>query len=262
MNRMIILFMAMFAATSCFGQTTETVSDRFHYKYEKPVQDIAQLQKDSEERQRTWQDEFDAMKAGLAEGDRVSDNVKLEVTTKVEQDGDGINLVVGVSYETVSVTEKADDYGLGKYTIEGSNACVFMCNFLKIKLDNELASYLNDGAKVDINLTGATDGTPIKSRITYSGEYGDFKERPVTLNGKPHDMTVTRESGITTNGQLAFLRTQGVEDYLKKNVEHLKNTDNTFNVFAVENTEKGGGYRRVSVEIVIHNAFNVEPKTE
>ena len=74
-------------------------------------------------------------------------------------------------------------------------------------------------------------------------------------------MTVTQKSGITTNGQLAFLRTQGVEHFLKTEVEPLKHTENAFQSFAVENKEKGGGYRRVSVEITIHDAFKeVEPE--
>ena len=69
-------------------------------------------------------------------------------------------------------------------------------------------------------------------------------------------MTVTRKSGVTTNGQLAFLRTQGVEQFLKADVEPLKHTENTYQEFAVENKEKGGGYRRVSVEMTIRGAFN------
>ena len=77
-------------------------------------------------------------------------------------------------------------------------------------------------------------------------------------------MTVTQKTGVTTNGQLAFLRTQGVEDFLKTQVEPLKYTENVFLSCAVENKEKGGGYRRVSVEMTIHGAFaDVEPeKTE
>ena len=77
-------------------------------------------------------------------------------------------------------------------------------------------------------------------------------------------MTVTQKSGVTTNGQLAFLRTQGVENFLKTQVEPLKHTENTFQEFAVENKEKGGSYRRVSVEMTIRGAFTeVEPtKTE
>ena len=260
MKKFPLLTILVFLSALCFGQEVETVSERFHYRYQKKEQTKEQIQKDNEERQRNWQEELAAMKASLAEGQRVSDNVKVEVQTEVRHP----DLSVSVAYETINLSEEADDYALGKYTIENSNACMLMCNFLKSKLENDLADYLKEGAKVEAKITGATDGTPIRSRIAYKGEYGDFIDKPITLNGTLYNMTVTQKSGVTTNGQLAFLRTQGVEDFLKTQVEPLKRTENTFQSIAVENKEKGGGYRRVSVEMTIRGAFTeVEPaKTE
>ena len=260
MKKNLLIAILIFLSALCFGQEVETVSERFHYRYLKKEQTKEQIQKDNEERQRNWQEELAAMKANLAEGQSVSDNVKIEVQTHV-QDND---LIISVAYETLVVADAADDYALGKYTIQSSNACMLMCNFLKSKMENELAEYLKEGTKVDVKITGATDGTPIRSKIAYLGEYGDFTDKPITLNGAPYNMTVTEKTGVTTNGQLAFLRTQGVEHFLKNEVETLKHTENTFQEFAVENKEKGGGYRRVSVEITIRGAFAiVEPeKTE
>ncbi len=256
MKKFLLATIMISLSAMCFGQEVETVSERFHYRYLKKEQTKEQIQKDNEERQRNWQEELAAMKANLAEGQRVSDNVKIEVQTEVQDN----NLVVSVAYETLVVADAADDYALGKYTIQNSNACMLMCNFLKNKLEKDLAEYLKEGAKVDVKITGATDGTPIRSKIAYNGEYGDFTDKPITLNGVPYIMTVTQKSGITTNGHLAFLRTQGVEDFLKTQVEPLKHTENTFQEFAVENKEKGGGYRRVSVEMTIRGAFaDVEP---
>ena len=260
MKRILLVTIFVFLSVLCFGQEVETVSERFHYRYLKKEQTKEQIQKDNEERQRNWQEELEAMKANLAEGQRVSDNVKVEVLT----DAQPPDLIVSVAYETLNLSEEADDYALGKYVIQSSNACMLMCNFLKDKLENDLAEYLKEGTKVDVKITGATDGVPIRSKIAYKGEYGDFIDKPITLNGTPYNMTVTQKTGVTTNGQLAFLRTQGVEDFLKTQVETLKHTENTFQEFAVENKEKGGGYRRVSVEMTIRDAFaDVEPeKTE
>ena len=263
MNKVLPTLLLVLLSAVCFGQavttvdTVETVSDRFHYIYLKKEQTKEQIQKDNEERQRNWQEELEQMKAGLEEGQRVSDNVKIEVQTDVQDD----NLIVSVAYETLVVADAADDYALGKYNVENSNACMLMCSFLKDKMENDLVDLLKQGTEVDINITGATDGTPIRSKIDYKGEYGDFNNKDIFLNGKPYKMTVTRQSGVRTNGQLAFLRTQGVEHYLKNQVEPLKHTSNLFHSFAVENKEKGGGYRRVSVEITIHGAFAVvEPE--
>ena len=259
MNRNLLLILLLLPVF-VVAQKVETVSERFHYIYLKPETKIEQLQKDNEERQRNWQEEFEAMKAGLAESDRVSDNIKVEVQTDVQQNVDETNLIVAVSYETIRLAEDADDYALGKYAIQNSNACSFMCSFLKGKLENDLAVYLKEGVKVDLKITGATDGTPIKSKIAYKGEYGDFTDKEIHLNGEPYAMTVTRKTGITTNGQLAFLRTQGVEHFLENEVTTLQHTQNQYQCHAVENVEKGGGYRRVSVEITIHGAFDdVEP---
>lgn len=259
MKRFLLTTMLLVPWAMCQAQQVETVSDRFHYQYlkqeKKPT--IEQIQKDNEERQRSWQEEFEAMKASLDDADRISDNVRVTVTTDVRYP----DLIVSVAYETVVVTDAADDYALGKYAIENSKACTFMCNFLKDKMENELVDYLKPNTMVDVRVTGATDGTPIRSKIDYKGEYGDFNDKPINLNGKPYKMTVTRQSGVRTNGQLAFLRTQGVEHYLKTQVEPLKHTQNDYQVFAVENKEKGGGYRRVSVEMTIHDAFaDVEPE--
>ena len=257
MRRLLPLAMALFFSVACFGQSVETVSERFHYQYLKKEQTKEQIQKDNEERQRNWQEELETMRAGLADGQRVTDNVKIEVQTDVQDD----NLIVSVAYETLVVADAADDYGLGKYATENSSACMLMCNFLKNKMEKDLVDLLKPNTKVDVKITGATDGTPIRSKIDYKGEYGDFTDKPITLNGAPYNMTVTQKTGITTNGQLAFLRTQGVENYLKNQVEPLKHTENDFRSYAVENKEKGGGYRRVSVEMTIHGAFaDVEPE--
>lgn len=252
MKRVIFMFCMVSMSMFCFGQEIETVSERFHYRYLKKDQTKEQIQKDNAERQRNWQEELAAMKANLADGQQVSDNVKVEVLT----DAQPPDLIVSVAYETLVVADAADDYALGKYNIENSNACMLMCSFLKSKLENDLAEYLKEGTEVEVKITGATDGTPIRSKIAYKGEYGDFIEKPITLNGEPYNMTVTRITGVTTNGQLAFLRTQGVEDFLKTKVEPLKHTENSFRSFAVENKEKGGGYRRVSVEMTIRGAFD------
>lgn len=256
MNRFILMTFLLLMSALCFGQEVETVSERFHYRYLKNEQIKEQIQKDNEERQRNWQEELAAMKANLSEGQRVSDNVKIEVQTDVQDS----NLNISVGYETLIMADAADDYALGKYAIDNSNACMLMCSFLKNKMDNDLSEYLKEGTKVDVKIIGATDGTPIRTKIAYSGEYGDFIDKPIILNGAPYNITVTPKTGITNNGQLAFLRTQGVEHFLKTEVEPLKHTDNTFQSIAVENKEKGGGYRRVSVEMTIHDVFpNVEP---
>lgn len=63
---LMTILIALFAMS--FGQEVETVSERFHYRCMKKEQTKEQIQKDNEERQRNWQEELEAMKANLAEG--------------------------------------------------------------------------------------------------------------------------------------------------------------------------------------------------
>lgn len=79
MNRFMLMTYLLLLSALCLGQEVETVSERFHYQYLKKEQTKEQIQKDNEERQRNWQEELATMKANLAEGQRVSDNVKIEV---------------------------------------------------------------------------------------------------------------------------------------------------------------------------------------
>ena len=90
MNRFTLMTFLLLLSVLCFGQEVETVSERFHYQYLKKEQKKEQIQKDNEERQRNWQEELATMKANLAEGQRVSDNVKIEVQTEVQDN----NLVI------------------------------------------------------------------------------------------------------------------------------------------------------------------------
>ena len=83
MNRLLLTALLISLSALSFGQEVETVSERFHYRYLKKEQTKEQIQKDNEERQRNWQEELETMKSNLAEGQRVSDNVKVTVSTDV-----------------------------------------------------------------------------------------------------------------------------------------------------------------------------------
>ena len=70
MKRFLFLTCLVLLSVLCFGQTVETVSERFHYQYLKKEQTKEQIQQDNEERQRNWQEELEQMREGL-----ISDNV-------------------------------------------------------------------------------------------------------------------------------------------------------------------------------------------
>lgn len=193
----------------------------------------------------------------------VHPNVELDTAANGEQE---LNLKLEFAYETkqqqdamhLSYNQNTDDYPAGQYLPSTSKACKATLEFIREKLDGELRSYFNPGTKVTIKITGETDGSPIRSTIPYKGEFGSFEHQMIYLNNSIDDISVTKESGISRNAQLGFLRTQGVKQYLETYINSLQATNNTYQIFAVERQEKGSQYRKISVELTIHKAFNEE----
>lgn len=48
------------------------------------------------------------------------------------------------------------------------------------------------------------DASPINGKITYDGCYGEYTNEPVYKDNDLSNITVTKESGVTQNDQLAF----------------------------------------------------------
>ncbi len=273
MNRLIILLILLcaMACSVAYGQVSESVSNTFKLKVENKQELLEKLRRENRIREMLWQKELEKVRNNLPESHKVSNNTRIEVKPNVvaeitEEGTEEMNLQLSFSY-TTSVSEHAvkakfsnntDDYPAGAYNATSSNACMLTCNFIKGKIETELSKYFIPENRVTIKITGETDSTPIASAISYKGEYGDFYRKMIFLNGKINDMTVTKQTGITTNAQLAFLRTQGVEDFLKTYVDGLHATTNSYQIYAVENPKKGNQYRRISIDLTIHGAFDKE----
>jgi len=260
----------------CLAQESEIVSKSYNLVLEDRATLLKKIEEANKELQKVWQQELEQKKKEFLKEENKTENIVVDVNPEVkieksEDGGDEMNLSLRFSYETtvrdkdltvLMRNTKTDDYAPGKYNSTESNACMMTLEFIKNKLDNELAAYFYKGQKVTVKITGATDGSPIRSKIPYHDEYGDFVNKLIYLNGKLNSMTVTRETGIKQNSQLAFLRTQGVEQYLKTYVDALQKTDNTFQIYAVENKETGAQYRRISIEVIVHGAFNEQVEQE
>lgn len=266
----LLLLMALHIP-ALYAQKSEGISSTFKLKVENKQELLEKLQRENRIREMLWQKELEKARNELPEKHKVSDNTHIEVKpnviAEVTEDGtEETNLHLSFSY-TTSISEHAvkakfsnhtDDYPAGAYNALSSNACMLTCNFIKEKIETELAKYFIPENRVTIKITGETDSAPITAVIPYKGEYGDFYRKMIFLNGNINDITVTQRSGISTNGQLAFLRTQGVEEFLKTYVEELHATTNSYQIYAIENKQKGNQYRRISIELTIHGAFDKE----
>lgn len=200
---------------------------------------------------------------------QISENVETTVVANVVQEKnefgeDELNLQIEYGYRVIkaSFENKTDDYPSGKYRLVNSNAAKITCQILKQTFENELEEFLLPDTRVSIRITGSTDGTPITGTIPYDDAFGKFEKINYFVNNSLDNVTITKETGITTNQQLAFLRTYGVRQFIDTFVEPLKFTKNSFSHYSVVHKELGAEYRRITVKFTIHNAFdNQKPST-
>lgn len=192
---------------------------------------------------------------------QLSENVITNVSSKLvqEKEADGkthINLHVEYYYEVakLSVDNKTDDFPAGGYKLELSNASMLTANFIKKSLEENLKKYLTKGRRVSVIITGSTDASAISSKINYKGEYGSFNDELFILNNKTSDITIKENDIIKENSQLAFLRACGLRNYIKNNISVLFNTKNTYEIRGEVNKSIGSKYRRIGVEIIVHDA--------
>jgi len=75
------------------------------------------------------------------------------------------------------------------------------------------------------------------------------------MDGKIQKMAVAKSQGISNNQTLAFLRSYAVRDYLNNNIFQSKYPLLKYNHSATVSGKMGGQFRRVSIEMIIYNAF-------
>lgn len=184
-------------------------------------------------------------------------DVRTEVIPGVDANGNKIlNYKVGYQYEVINKEFSAkEDFPSGGYDIERSNAAMSLMKIIKNAFEGDFSKYLSEGKQVKVIVTGSADASPIRGRIAYNGQYGEFIDEPYYKDGNLDNITVTKASGITANEQLALMRAAGVKNYIEKNVTTLDNTKNEYEYHVEVAKERGGEFRKINVEFVIMDAF-------
>lgn len=126
---------------------------------------------------------------------------------------------------------------------------------MKNSFRKDFAQYVHAGKKLRVKITGMADASPINGKITYDGCYGEYTNEPVYKDNDLSNITVTKESGVTQNDQLAFLRAVGVKDYILKNIPAFSEMNSDYNYYIEVTKEKGSEYRRISVAFTFVDAF-------
>lgn len=174
----------------------------------------------------------------------ISDHTNIMVDAKIVSDVDAngkkiMNYSINFSYEVEEGFSAQEDFAPGKYKSEESGAASSMLSVVKTAFEGEFAHYVKPGKKLEVKITGMADALPINGKIAYDGCYGDCENEPVYKNNDLGTITVTRESGVTQNEQLAFLRAVGVKENICANVSGVS-TMNTDYRYYIELTEGRG----------------------
>lgn len=192
---------------------------------------------------------------------RISDNIQVNVEARpresIGEDGEPVvDYHIDYSYEVMKTAKKdVGDWAPGRYLLSESNAAAASVQVIKETFGNELAQYIVPGKNITVKITGSADGSPIVNTIKYAEGFGLFDEEPYYLNGNMDNISVSAKSGISSNSQLAFLRTYGVRHFIEQEIPGLKQTNNIFEHHVFVSEERGNEFRRVSIEIIIHDAF-------
>jgi hypothetical protein len=210
------------------------------------------------------QDDLDAYLDTMLQNKQISKNLQANVhisvlndetpSGKIEQ-----NLHAKYNYEILEnpniIKSEIDDYPVGKYKLGSSKAALSIMQILKQTVENHLADFLVKGAKVTIKITGITDALQVKGNIPYSNDFGNIEDFTYFLNDKVSSITVTQNTGITSNEQLGLLRSFGVRQFMETYIEPLKTTQNSYEHYVHTSNEVGGKNRRVTIELIVHDAL-------
>jgi len=193
-------------------------------------------------------------------------DLSVESVLKKEKDSlgkDELNLHLtflsqGIKAEAENETA---DFPPGKYSLLDSEAATALVDFFVKSSAEKLADYLKPETRITFKITGSTDKSPISGKIPYNSEFGNFKNFPYYFQGDLSGMNLNEESGITENSQLGFLRTYSVRNFIENNTEVFDFTKKKFIHFSEEAEEYGPEYRRIKIEMIIHQIDKiVKPK--
>ena len=188
--------------------------------------------------------------------DNTQIDVRAHILTDYDEEGRTLNnYQIVFNYNVDARYSLTEDFGPGRFHIEDSHAALSMLNTITTAFDKEFARYIKPGQQLDVVITGSADSSPIRGSIKYDGLYGFFQNHPYYLGEEEGLITIDQEGGITQNEQLAFLRAQGVNDFLVKNLTAVKDMDVSYRYNIELPQGRGGQFRRIKVAFTFVNVF-------
>lgn len=189
--------------------------------------------------------------------DKTSITIDTEIESDFDSDGNKIyNYNLGYQYDVSEGFSYQEDFGPGKFIVTESNAAVTMLEAIRTALAGDMKKYVDQAKSIEITITGSADAIPV-GRILYDGSCGEYVETPYYVKDELSSMTVTDETDIRNNEQLAFIRAASVKVWLENNVEELRanSAKCVYNYRTEVSDVRGGEFRRIIVNIKFRDAI-------
>lgn len=256
-NYFRFLFFTLFVGAIGISATAQT-ERQINNEYREMIMNY--IRQDVASRSKAMSKEAEQILINLPNDEKLYDetfiDLKADVVEGQDEDGNNeLNFVYDLSYNCRHIEGVTDDYPEGSYAWNKSNSCRAICDLTKTLLDGRCSDFFKKGKRVTIKIFTSTDAKEI-SHINYGGEYGDFKYCPAIYNDENVRISVAQATGISTNAQLAYLRGQSVKSYLESNLNGISGTKNKFEFITKTASNQGSFYRRSSIQIIVHNAFD------
>jgi len=221
---------------------------------------LQHIKSDVASRQQQMQKRANSYLLNLPLDDKLYDESKFNISARVMDDvrEDGrpeLNYVVTITYNSTNLEGTTDDYPRGDYILDHSNSGKALCQIAKMVVDDFSSDLFSQGKSVTVRIGSSADGQDI-SHIQYGGEYGERRYDAARFNAERVRLSLSPSEGISTNAQLAFARALGVEDRISQSVSGLSRTTNHYEYETFCAKEIGSRYRRVSLEFIVHGAFD------
>lgn len=189
--------------------------------------------------------------------DKTSITIDTEIESDFDSDGNKIyNYNLGYQYDVSEGFSYQEDFGPGKFIVTESNAAVTMLEAIRTALAGDMKKYVDQAKSIEITITGSADAIPV-GRILYDGSCGEYVETPYYAKDELSSMTVTDETDIRNNEQLAFIRAASVKVWLENNVEELRanSAKCVYNYRTEVSDVRGGEFRRIIINIKFRDAI-------
>lgn len=191
----------------------------------------------------------------------ITDKTAITIDTEIESDFDSdgnkiYNYNLGYQYDVSEGFSYQEDFGPGKFIVTESNAAMTMLEAIRTALAGDMKKYVDQAKSIEITITGSADAIPV-GRILYNGSCGEYVETPYYAKDELSSMTVTDETDIRNNEQLAFIRAASVKVWLENNVEELRanSAKCVYNYRTEVSDVRGGEFRRIIVNIKFRDAI-------